>query len=338
MQFKQVITQAMDAPLPYAMAIQVFENIMTGIFTPVQTAALLSVLAVRGEYIDEYTAAVHVMRRHSVKVQAPVGAMDIVGTGGDSKSTLNISTATAFVVAGAGICVAKHGNKAVSSASGAADVLTASDINVMIPPHRAQNILSDVGLMFLMAPVYHPAMKVVAPVRAEIGMRTIFNVLGPMTNPAGVAYQLTGAFSQDLLMPMAQILQKSGTKSTWLVHGIDDGTDEISITGETRVVKLENNRITKTTIHPDTVGLPVHTLDEITGGTPTHNAQAMLSLLEGQHSAYRNAVLFNAAAALVICEAAQDLKTGIEMSRESIDSRKALHKFNALKKACTLST
>jgi anthranilate phosphoribosyltransferase len=330
MSFKTLITQCLDSSLSYEQAFDAFLDLMQGKFTPVQSAAFLSVLATRGEYIDEYAAAAAAMRNHGIKIKAPAGAIDIVGTGGDGKSTLNISTATAFVVAGAGVCVAKHGNKAVSSASGAADVLTASDINVMVKPQRAEEILQKTGIMFLMASVYHPAMKAIAPIRAEIGIRTIFNILGPLTNPANVSRQLTGAFSRHLLKPMAQTLQKLGTtQRAWFVHGAD-GTDEASITGETHTVILDNNTISEMTLHPDMAGLPVHKLEDIVGGSATENALALKNLLEGQTGAYRDAVLFNAAAALVIAGKASTLKEGVEQARESLDSQKALQTFRNL--------
>jgi anthranilate phosphoribosyltransferase len=245
--------------------------------------------------------------------------MDIVGTGGDGVGTLNISTATAFVVAGAGVTVAKHGNKNLSSKSGAADALTASGVNVMVGKEVVETALIEAGIGFMMAPMHHPAIKHVMPARQELGTRTIFNILGPLTNPAGVKYQLTGAFSKVLLEPMAETLKSLGCKKAWLVHG-SDGTDEITITGETSVVKLENESISKFEIHPEEAKLQVHPLDEILGGTPSENSKAFLDLLDGKKGAYRDAVLLNSAAALVVAEKSSDLATGVEISREAIDS------------------
>ncbi len=276
-------------------------------------------LRTRGETVDEYAAAAAVMRAKCNKVIAPAGAMDIVGTGGDGKHTLNISTATAFTVAGAGVPVAKHGNRNLSSKSGTADVQTAMGINVMVGPKVVERELREAGIGFMMAPMHHPAMKHVMPTRAELGTRTIFNILGPLTNPAGVKRQLTGTFSRDLIQPMAQTLQRLGSEAAWLVHG-SDGTDEMTITGVTWVAALSGDMITLREIHPEDAGLPVHPFEAIIGGTPEENADAFRALLGGAAGAYRDAVLLNSAAALLVAGAADSLKSGVEMARASIDS------------------
>jgi len=275
------------------------------------------------------------MRAKCNAVAAPGDAMDIVGTGGDHKGTLNISTATAFVVAGAGVTVAKHGNRNLSSKSGAADALSQLGINVMIGADVVEKALQSAGICFMMAPMHHPAMAHVGPVRAELGTRTIFNILGPLTNPAGVKRQLTGAFARDLIRPMAEVLKALGSESAWLVHG-SDGTDELAITGTSWVASLdEDGSISETEIHPEEAGLPVHPFEAILGGSPEENGRALVALLDGDASAYRDAVLLNASAALCIARKAGNLHEGVAMARESIDSGAAKARVQALAKATT---
>ena len=286
-------------------------------------------LRTRGETVDEFAAAAFVMRSKCHAVVAPAGAMDIVGTGGDGKGTLNISTATAFVTAGAGVVVAKHGNRNLSSKSGAADALTELGLNVMVGPDVVERCLREAGIGFMMAPMHHPAIRHVMPVRAELGTRTIFNILGPLTNPAGVTRQLTGAFSAALIRPMAETLLALGTEKAWLVHG-GDGTDEISIAAPTTVVAVENGTLREFILHPEDAGLPVHPFEAILGGTPAENAAAFRALLDGEKGAYRDAVLFNTAAALMVADRATNLKEGVEMARASIDSGAAKSKIAAL--------
>ncbi|MCL4144558.1 UNVERIFIED_CONTAM: hypothetical protein GTU68_033309 [Idotea baltica] len=280
---------------------------------------LLMAMRTRGETVDEYAAAAAVMRAHCLPVNAPEGAMDIVGTGGDGKGTLNISTATAFVVAGAGVPVAKHGNRNLSSKSGAADALGQMGINVMVGPDVVERCIREAGIGFMMAPMHHPAIKHVMPTRAELGTRTIFNILGPLTNPAGAKRQLTGAFSRDLIRPMAQTLQAFGSEAAWLVHG-SDGTDELTITGVSWVAALSGDTIIEHEVHPDDAGLPVHPFEAILGGTPEDNGKAFRALLDGERSAYRDAVLLNAAAALLVAGKVETLTSGVELAVESIDS------------------
>ncbi|MFT7309908.1 MAG: anthranilate phosphoribosyltransferase, partial [Paracoccaceae bacterium] len=306
-----------------------FEALFAGAATPSQIGGLLMALRTRGETVAEISAAAAVMRAKCRPVHAPDGAMDIVGTGGDGKGTLNISTATAFVVAGAGVVVAKHGNRNLSSKSGAADALTQMGINVMVGSEIAERALKSVGICFMMAPMHHPAIAHVMPTRAELGTRTIFNILGPLTNPAGVKRQLTGAFSRALIRPMAETLAALGSDRAWLVHG-GDGTDELSIAGVSFVAALEDGRVTEFEIHPEDAGLPVHPFEAIIGGTPQENGTAFDALLDGQTGAYRDAVLLNAAAALLIAEKAGSLQQGVEMARESIDSGAARAKIVGL--------
>lgn len=330
--FRPFIAAAAERPLTRDEAEAAFDALMEGTATPSQIGGFLMALRTRGETVDEIAAAAAVMRAKCRRVTAPEGAMDIVGTGGDGKGTLNISTATAFVVAGAGVPVAKHGNRNLSSKSGAADALTELGIDVMVGPEVVEAALRDVGIGFMMAPMHHPAMKHVMPTRTELGTRTIFNVLGPLTNPAGVRRQLTGAFSAELIRPMAETLAALGTEAAWLVHGAD-GTDEISIAGPTSVAALENGRIEMREIHPEDAGLPAHPFEAILGGTPAENAAALRALLDGAEGAYRDAVLLNAAAALVVAGKAQDLREGVQMARESIDSGAARAKVEGLARA-----
>ena len=257
------------------------------------------------------------MREKCRAVAAPEDAIDIVGTGGDGKGTLNISTAAALVVAGAGVPVAKHGNRNLSSLSGAADVLDSLGVDITVSPDIVERAIADIGIGFMMAPVHHPAMRHVMPVRRELGTRTIFNILGPLTNPAGVRKQLTGTFSADLIRPMTETLAKLGTSSAWLVHG-EDGTDEMSICGPTRVCMLSEGSISEMTILPEDAGLPRHPFDSIVGGTPRENAARLSALLDGEQSPYRDAVILNAAAALIVAGRAEGLVEGVAIARESV--------------------
>lgn len=324
---KPLIDAAANGPLTRAQAEEAFGILFNGEATPSQIGGFLMALRTRGETVDEYAAAAHVMRAKCHAVNAPAGAMDIVGTGGDGKGTLNISTATAFVVAGAGVVVAKHGNRNLSSKSGAADALTQMGLKVMVGPKVVEAALHEAGIGFMMAPMHHPAIAHVMPTRSELGTRTIFNILGPLTNPAGVKRQLTGAYRRDLIRPMAETLGALGSEKAWLVHG-SDGTDELTITGVSWVAALHpDGTVTEFEITPQDAGLPVHPFEDIVGGTPEENARDFNALLDGSPSAYRDAVLLNSAAALVVADAAPDLKAGVEMARTSIDSGAARDKI-----------
>ena len=326
---KPLIDAAANGPLTREQAQTAFGILFEGEATPSQIGGFLMALRTRGETVDEYAAAAAVMRAKCHAVSAPAGAMDIVGTGGDGKNTLNISTATAFVVAGAGVTVAKHGNRNLSSKSGASDALTQMGLNVMVGPEVVEKALNEAGIGFMMAPMHHPAIAHVMPTRAELGTRTIFNILGPLTNPAGVKRQLTGAFSRDLIRPMAETLGQLGSEKAWLVHG-SDGTDELTITGVSWVSALENGQVTDFEINPEDAGLPIHPFEDIIGGTPEENARDFNALLDGVQNAYRDAVLLNSAAALVVADVATDLKQGVEMAQTSIDSGAARDKITTV--------
>jgi anthranilate phosphoribosyltransferase len=327
---KPLIGIAADRPLTRAEAETAFAAFFEGEATPAQMGGFLMALRVRGETVDEIAAAAAAMRARMNRVTAPPGAMDIVGTGGDGKGTLNISTAAALVVAGAGQVVAKHGNRNLSSKSGAADALTELGLNVMVGPPVVERCLAEAGIGFMMAPMHHPAIRHVMPARAELGTRTVFNLLGPLTNPAGVTRQLTGAYAARWIRPMAEVLGALGSERAWLVHG-SDGTDEISIAGTTAVAAWEDGAVREFTLHPEDAGLPVHPFAAIMGGTPAENAAALRALLDGAQGAYRDAVLLNAAAALVVAGRAADLKAGVALARDSIDSGAAMARLAALR-------
>ncbi|CAM4320506.1 anthranilate phosphoribosyltransferase [Palleronia rufa] len=334
---KPLIAAAVDRPLTEDEARAAFDILFDGQATPSQIGGFLMTLRVRGESVSEYAAAAAAMRARARPVRAPEGAMDIVGTGGDGKGTLNISTATAFVVAGAGVPVAKHGNRNLSSKSGAADVIASQGIDVMVGADVVERALAEVGIGFMMAPMHHPAIANVMPTRIELGTRTIFNILGPLTNPAGVKYQLTGAFSPDVLAPMAETLGRLGCIRAWLVHG-GDGTDELSIAAPSRVAVLEDGHVSMREVSPEDAGLPVHGFDAIVGGTPDDNGRAFRALLDGARSAYRDAVLLNAAAALMVVGRAKSLPEGADIARESIDSGAARGKVEGLARVAPLKT
>ena len=330
---KPLIGAAAERPLSKAEAAAAFGILFAGEATPSQIGGLLMALRARGETVEEYAAAAAEMRARCNAVKAPDGAMDIVGTGGDGKGTLNISTAAAFVAAGAGVPIAKHGNRNLSSKSGAADVLAQMGIDVMIGAKDVERALQKVGIAFMMAPMHHPAMAHVGPVRAELGVRTIFNILGPLTNPAGVKRQLTGVFSRNLIRPMAETLMALGSERAWLVHGYD-GTDELSIAGRSWVAELADGKVSEHEIVPEDAGLPRHPFEAILGGTPEENGRAFAALLDGAEGAYRDAVLLNAAAALYLADKAESL-CGRRLSlrgKASIAARQRAN-FEALAKA-----
>lgn len=326
---RPLIGIAAARPLTGPEAEAAFGMLFEGVATPAQIGGLLMAMRVRGETVEEIAAATRAMRDRMHRIHAPEGAMDIVGTGGDGKGTLNISTAAAFVVAGAGVPVAKHGNRNLSSKSGSADAITHLGLNVMTTPQVAERALAETGICFMMAPMHHPAMRHVGPARAELGTRTIFNLLGPMTNPASVRRQLTGTFDRAWNRPMAETLRELGSDRAWLVHG-SDGTDEMSIAGPTWVAALNDGDITEFEITPEDAGLPVHPFEAILGGDPAHNAQALRALLDGETGAYRDAVVLNAAAALLIAGKASDLREGAALAAASIDSGAARAKLAAL--------
>lgn len=326
---KPLIGAAAERPLSREEAERAFGILFDGDATPSQIGGLLMALRTRGETVEEFAAAAAVMRGKCRAVNAPEGAIDIVGTGGDGKGTLNISTAAAIVVAGAGVPVAKHGNRNLSSKSGAADALGQLGVEVMVGSEVVERALAETGLGFMMAPMHHPAIAHVMPTRSELGTRTIFNILGPLTNPAGVKRQLCGAFAREMIRPMAETLRALGSERAWLVHG-GDGSDELSIAGTSWVAALEDGEVTEREAHPEDAGLPVHAFEEILGGTPEENGRALAGLLEGTSGAYRDAVLFNAAAALAIAGKAADLREGAGIAAQSIDSGAAKAAVDAL--------
>ncbi|MFA6279184.1 MAG: anthranilate phosphoribosyltransferase [Bdellovibrionales bacterium] len=321
------ITLGQDLPAEEARA--VFDQIFSGEVAESDIAALLVALRSKGEAVSELHGAVASMCAHMKALDAPEGAIDIVGTGGDGHGTLNVSTAAALVVAGAGVVVAKHGNRAASSQSGSSDVLGELGVTLDPPWEVLERAVHDIGLVFLYAPRHHPAMSYVAPVRRKLGVRTIFNLLGPLTNPAQVRRHLIGVFNQAWSQPMAQTLAAMGSETAWITHGAD-GLDEISITGLTHVTALEGGTLRDFDLSPREAGVPLASLSEIQGGDAKANAAAIHRLLAGETGAYRDIVLMNAGAALVIAEKAKDIQTGVVLAAASIDSGSAKDKLAQL--------
>src|SRR5882762_4718677 len=286
-----------------------FEIIMSGNATPSQIGAFLMGLRVRGETVDEITGAARIMRAKALAIDAPPGTIDTVGTGGDGSGTFNISTASALVAAGCGVPVAKHGNRAFSSKSGAADVLAALGVNIEADMAVVRRCLWEIGFCFLMAPRHHSAMRHVGPTRVELGTRTIFNLLGPLSNPAGTRRQLVGVFAPEWVVPMAEVLGRLGAEHAWVVHG--SGIDELTTADTTIVAEFKDGKVTCFELAPEEVGLSRVTLDALQGGEPAHNAALMRDLLGGAQGALRDVVLLNSAAALVIADRAGDLRAGV---------------------------
>ena len=303
-------------------AAHAFGEIMAGEISPMRIAAFLMALAVRKPTVAEITGAARAMGSAMRKVDAPGAAIDVCGTGGDGHGTLNVSTAVAFVVAACGVPVAKHGNRNASSRTGAADVLEMLGVPVKLEPDAAAAALRENNFVFLFAQAYHPAMKHVGPVRAELGFRTIFNILGPISNPAGVKRQLIGVFSPEWIEPMAHVLAALGTEKAIIVHGAD-GLDEISLSGPTHAAILERGKITRMEIEPKDAGLPRAPLSAIKGGDAAENAAAIRALFDGKKSAFRDIVLLNAAAALMVADKASELTSGVMLAASAIDEGKA---------------
>jgi anthranilate phosphoribosyltransferase len=319
---------ASGTALSFDEARMAFDIIMSGEATPSQIGAFLMALRVRGETVDEISGAVATMRDKMLKVEAPEDAIDIVGTGGDGSHSVNISTASAFVVAGCGVPVAKHGNRGLSSQTGAADVLMALGVKIDLPPEAIGHCIREAGLGFMFAPAHHPAMKHVGPTRVELGTRTIFNLLGPLSNPAGVKRQMVGVFAPEWVEPLAETLKTLGAERAWVVHG--DGFDEITTTGETRVAELSDGAIKCFTIDPETIGLSRYTREALKGGDAAYNAHALRELLSGAPGAYRDTVLMNAGAALVVAGTAATLREGATAAANAIDSGQAAKVLDAL--------
>lgn len=308
-------------------AAEAFGAMMAGTVTEVRMASFLTALAVRGPTIGEITGAARAMREAMTSVDAPRGAMDVCGTGGDGAGTLNVSTAAAFVVAGCGVPVAKHGNRAMSSRTGAADVLEELGVPITHDASAARRALLKPGFAFLFAPAYHPAMKYVAPVRRELGFRTVFNLLGPICNPAGVRRQLIGIFAEEWLEPVAHVLADLGAEKAWVVHGTD-GLDEMTTTGITRVAMLEHGQVTMREIAPEDAGLKRSSLAALKGGTAEDNARAIRDLLAGAKNAFRDIVLLNSGAALVVADKAASIAEGVVLAGEAIDKGRAAAVFD----------
>jgi anthranilate phosphoribosyltransferase len=329
-EFKALIAKvATGASLTRDEAASAFDRMMSGEATPSQMGGLLMALRVRGETVDEITGAVTTMRAKMLPVKAPADAIDVVGTGGDASGSFNISTCASFIVAGAGVPVAKHGNRALSSRSGAADVLQALGINIELDPRQVGRCIAEAGIGFMFAPAHHPAMKNVGPTRVELGTRTIFNLLGPLSNPAGVKRQMVGTFSKHWLEPMAQVLNNLGAESIWVVHG-SDGLDEITTAGPTSVAELKNGKIRTFEIAPEDVGLERARPEALRGGDAEKNAAGLLDVLRGKKGAFRDIAMLNAAAALVVAGKAADLKEGVALAAKSIDSGEAEGRLDRL--------
>jgi anthranilate phosphoribosyltransferase len=313
---------ASGAALSREEAAEAFDSMMSGEATPSQMGALLMGLRIRGETVDEITGAVSTMRAKMLRVVAPPDAIDVVGTGGDASGSYNISTCAAFIVAGAGVPVAKHGNRALSSRSGAADVLAALGVNIDLTPEAISRCIAEAGIGFMFAPAHHPAMKHVGPTRVELGTRTIFNLLGPLSNPAGVKRQMVGVFSKQWIEPLAHVLKNLGSERALVVHG-SDGLDEITMSGATAVAALEHGTIRTYEITPEEVGLSRVKAETLRGGDAQANAVALKRVLEGKDGAFRDVAVLNAGAALLVAGRAKDLKGGVELAQKSIDSGEA---------------
>jgi len=329
-EFKVLIGKvATGATLSREESAKAFDLMMSGAATPSQMGGLLMALRVRGETIDEITGAVTIMRAKMVRVDAPAGTVDVVGTGGDASGSQNISTCAALIVAGAGVPVAKHGNRALSSKSGAADVLVALGVKIELTPAQVSRCITEAGIGFMFAPAHHPAMKNVAATRVELGTRTIFNLLGPLSNPAGVKRQMVGVFSRQWIEPLAEALKNLGSEAAWVVHG-SDGLDEITICGPTSVAALENGKVRVFEIKPEDVGLARAKPETLLGGNAEANAAALLDVLKGKKSPYRDVAILNAAAALIVAGRTATLKDGVALAAKAIDSGEAEGRLDRL--------
>ena len=327
---KSIIAKvATGATLSREEAASAFDRMMSGEATPSQLGGLLMALRVRGETVDEITGAVSAVRAKMLRVKAPAGAVDVVGTGGDGSGSVNVSTCASFIVAGTGVPVAKHGNRALSSRSGAADVLSSLGVKIDITPEQVGRCIAEAGIGFMFAPSHHPAWKNVGPTRVELATRTIFNLLGPLANPADVKRQMVGVFSKQWVLPLAQVLKNLGSEAVWVVHG-SDGLDEITLTGPTFVAALEGGAIRSFEVSPEDVGFKRVAGEALKGGDAAANAVALQSVLDGRPSPYRDVALLNAAAALVVAGRAKDLKEGMTLGIQSIDSGAAAERLKRL--------
>jgi anthranilate phosphoribosyltransferase len=330
--FKPLLAKLADgATLSEEDADAFFSACLRGEPTPAQVAAALTAMRLRGETVGEITASARAMRRAAVTLEHPFDVIDTCGTGGDGLHTFNISTAAAFVAAGGGLKVAKHGNRALSSRSGSSDVLAALGVKLDAGPDAQRKALENAGICFLFAPAHHGAMRHVTPIRAELGFRTVFNLLGPLSNPAGAKRQVLGVYDPRLLEPLARVLGALGAVRAWTVHG--QGMDELTTTGETMVTEWRDGAVRHFTITPEAVGLPRAALSDLTGGDPAANAGALSALLDGAKGPYRDIVLLNAAAAFLVGERSETLREGVELAAAVIDDGRARAALDALVEA-----
>ncbi|MDI6761960.1 MAG: anthranilate phosphoribosyltransferase [Thermodesulfobacteriota bacterium] len=330
--FKELIKRLVEGKdLREDEAYEAMSSIMDGKALPTQIASFLTALRMKGETVPEITGFARAMRARALPIRSANGeyVVDTCGTGGDGNNTFNISTAVAFVAAGSGLTVAKHGNRSVSSQCGSADVLEALGVNINLVPERVERCLLEVGMAFLFAPLFHPAMMYAIGPRREMGFRTVFNLLGPLTNPAGANVQVIGVYRKDLVGPIAEVLRNLGCKGALVVHG-EDHCDEISITGKTFIVQLQRGRIESYEVEPEDIGLKRRTLEQIRGGGAQENKNILLEILEGVHGPRREVVLLNASAVFMAAERVSNLRDGMEMAEESIDSGRAMRKLKEL--------
>lgn len=321
-----ILKLAKKEDLTYEEALAVMNEIMGGEATPVQMSSYLTALSLKGETIDEITGSAKGMRDHCVRLLHEMDVLEIVGTGGDGSNSFNISTTSSLVIAAGGVPVAKHGNRAASSKSGAADVLEALGVNITVSPEKSSKLLEEIGICFLFAQNYHIAMKYVAPIRRELGIRTVFNILGPLSNPAGANMELMGVYDETLVEPLARVMNNLGVKRGMVVYG-QDRLDEISICAPTSVCEIKDGKYETYTITPEMFGFETATKDALVGGTPQENAQITRAVLSGEQGPRRNAVLMNAGAALYLAGKAETLQAGVSLAAEIIDSGKAMAKL-----------
>lgn len=328
--FRPILAKAAEGrALSVEEARSAFDIMMSGEATPSQMGGFLMALRVRGETVDEITGAVLTMRAKMTKVAAPEDALDIVGTGGDASGTYNISTCAAFIAAGAGLRIAKHGNRALSSKSGAADTLVALGVNIDLTPEQIAQCIEASGIGFMFAPAHHSAMRHVGPTRVELGTRTIFNLLGPLSNPAGVKRQVVGVFSKTWVEPIAQVLKKLGSERVWVTHG-EGGLDEITPAGTTWVSEIRDGEVSSFEVTPEDAGLRRSPLGDLKGGDAVANAAALRRVLEGERNGFRDAAVMTAAATLVVAGRANGLKDGAQLAGEAVDSGRGLAALEAL--------
>jgi len=321
-----ILSLSKKQDLTYDTAKAVIDEIMTGEATPVQMSAYLTALSLKGETTDEITASASGMRSHCIRLLHDVDALEIVGTGGDHANTFNISTAAAIITAAAGVPVAKHGNRAASSKCGAADVLEALGVNITIPPEKSAELLKNIGICFMFAQNYHIAMKFVAPIRKELGIRTVFNIIGPLTNPAGAKMELMGVYDRELVEPLAQVLCNLGVKSAMVVHS-EDGLDEISLSAATFICEVKAGWVRSYTITPEQFGFERCKKEDLQGGTPLENAAILKALLNGEKGAKRDAAILNAAAAMFVTGKYESIDATVKIAADVIDSGKAMQKL-----------